>query len=103
MSRIWKLEPSARAWARRRAQTEARKFRMSRASGGDRLNIGAHDGPDPSDLSKAPDLVWGYAPPPQPFAQSLKGDVEADLVAVAEAVDDRLGGLEHGTSTPSIQ
>jgi hypothetical protein len=75
-----------------RARTEAPTLRDGLAIGHQRFDVGPHHRPEPRSLGVSPELVGRAAPAAQSLAQPLQGEVQADLVAVAEAIDDGFGG-----------
>lgn len=64
---------------------------MLRASRGiryDRLYVGTHDCPGSGFLRRLPELIRGTLTVSDAFAQPVHCYINADLVAVSEAIDD---------------
>jgi len=62
---------------------------------GDYFHVGAHHGGDAAGLGVSPQVVCGRLARPPSVFQRLQRHVQADLVAVLEAVHDRLGRTVH--------
>ena len=76
-------------------RTDAPMLRSSRDIRYHRLDVGLHDCPDPCLLPILPEFIGRTLVPPDTFAQSFHCDIQADLVAISEAVYDSSCWIRH--------